>query len=137
MKESQHQSDLDVCDLCGTRFLSAGSLARHRNSWCGKRTSTTEKERRKAMRGVVRSPGAMNELAIDGNRQRIKDLALVTVDLSATESTAAAVGIEVEADGGGLVITAVAGLALGSGLVGRAFVVVSVGGDCARQLHSH
>eukprot|EP00614_Pseudopedinella_elastica_P018413 CAMPEP_0172647634 /NCGR_PEP_ID=MMETSP1068-20121228/240848_1 /TAXON_ID=35684 /ORGANISM="Pseudopedinella elastica, Strain CCMP716" /LENGTH=587 /DNA_ID=CAMNT_0013461915 /DNA_START=137 /DNA_END=1898 /DNA_ORIENTATION=- len=118
VKESQHQNDVVVCGICATRFLSAGGLARHPNSGCGKRTTTIEKEKRKARREHGAQLEDMDELVIEGNRQRIRDLALVTVDLSAPESTAAAVGIEVEDDGGSLVITAVAGLALGSGLVG-------------------
>ena len=129
--EPQHQNDVDVCDLCATRFLSASGLARHRNSGCGKRTTIIEKEKRKARRVVVRRPEAMDELVIEGNRQPIRDLAIVTVDLSAPESTTAVVGIEVEDDGGGLVITAIAELALGSWLAGEGFVVVSVGGGPA------
>ena len=58
--------------------------------------------------------------------------------LSAPGTIAAAVGIEVEEEeeGGRLVITAVSGLALDSGLVGEAFVVESVGGQAPASADS-
>ena len=128
--ESQYRNDVDVCQICHTRFLSAGGLAKHRSRGCGKRTTVIEKEKRKARRSVLRRLEAMDDLAIEVNKQRIERLAEVTVTLSAPRTTAAAVGIEVEEEeeGGSLVITAVSGLALDSGLVGETFVVESVGG---------
>ena len=136
--ESQYHNDVDVCEICHTRFLSAGGLAKHRSRGCGKRTTVIEKEKRRARRSVLCRLEAMDDLAIEVNKQRIEGLAEVTVTLSAPGTIAAAVGIEVEEEeeGGRLVITAVSGLALDSGLVGEAFVVESVGGQAPASADS-
>ena len=54
-REAEYRHDVDVCELCDMRFLSAGGIAKHRLGGCGKRTSTIEKEKHQHERRSTRS----------------------------------------------------------------------------------
>lgn len=107
-------------------------MARHRRRGCGTRTTLIEREKRRMRRCVVRRLVAMDQLAIEGNRQRIKDLSKVVVELSAPADAPAAIGIEVEEVDGSIEVVSVTGLALESGLVQVGYVVVAVVEEAAQ-----
>ena len=94
-RDSQNRKDIDVCSLCHTRFLTAGGFGRHREKGCGKRKLQIERERTRARRSVVCRLLAMGDLAMSESNDRIRNLALVTVELTAPADKAVPNGIEV------------------------------------------
>ena len=133
--ESQHHKDIDICPRCGVRFLTAGGFARHYANGCRNYTTNDVRERKRQARDVAVRLLALDELRIFEEKQRVQQLATVTVTFVAPKNSAAEIGIELEkleqegaggSSQGAFAVASVSGLALESARVAVGFVVARI-----------
>ena len=119
-------NETDECPRCHQQFLSKGWFNRHRDRWCRDRSAW--RASRRAERDVAARLVVADELLLQQNKDRVADLGVVRVKLTAPRLEAAGVGIDLEDTpnpGGGYTVSGVSGLAEASAQIAEGFVAIA------------